>query len=125
MLQILDYFLTAFHSLFVLFVLFGWLPKSTRKAHLGALLLTLAAWLLLGIWYGLGYCPLTDWHWNIKRELGERHLPNSFTKYIFDKITGLNAKKGIVDIVTACGLAFGVVMAAIKYFQTHRSEKRK
>ncbi len=117
MLQFLDYFLTLFHSLFVLFVVLGWIPKTTRTAHLIALGLTLAAWLLLGIWYGLGYCPLTDWHWDIKRALGERHLPNSFTKYIFDQITGFNANKAVVDAITALGLVFGMVMAGIKYWQ--------
>lgn len=123
MLQFLDYFLTVFHTTFVAFVLFGWAFKATRKAHLMALALTLAAWLVLGFWYGLGYCPLTDWHWDIKRELGERRLPNSFTKYIFDKVTGLDADKQVVDIVTALGLAFGVVMGAVGYRRGFRRRR--
>lgn len=124
MLQFLDYFLTVFHTLFVAFVLCGWAFKATRKAHLLALVLTLLAWLVLGFWYGLGYCPLTDWHWDIKRTLGERGLPNSFTKYIFDKVTGLNADKRLVDIATAFGLAFGVVMAVWGYRREFRHRKR-
>jgi hypothetical protein len=125
MLQFLDYFLTGFHAAFVLFILFGWIPEASRKAHLIALALTIAAWLLLGIWYGIGYCPLTDWHWDIKKELGEKHLPNSFTKYVFDQTTGLNSDKRIVDIFTAGGLVFGIVMAGVKFSEKRRIERLK
>lgn len=111
--QFLDIFLTVFHSLFVLFVLLGWAFPKLRKWHILALGLTAAAWLLLGFWYGIGYCPLTDWHWDIKRALGERHLPYSFVKYMADRITGLDIDAELVDWVTALGLVFGVVMAFI------------
>ena len=42
----------------------------------------------LGIFYGWGYCPFTDWHWEVKRKLGESNLPNSYVKYYVDKLTG-------------------------------------
>ncbi len=117
MLQFLDHFLTVFHSAFVLFVLLGWIHSQTRKVHIVALALTAIAWGLLGLKYGLGYCPLTDWQWGIKRELGETRLPNSFTKYIFDKITGLNANAKLVDAATLTGLLFGVVMATVTFIR--------
>lgn len=121
MLQFLDYFLTVFHTAFILFVLAGWAHKSTRRLHLMALGLTLLAWLGLGMWYGLGYCPLTDWHWDVKRSLGERRLPYSFTKYIFDKITGSDADNQWINFATAAGLAFGVVMALLKQWRHQKA----
>ncbi len=112
--QFLDYFLTIFHTTFVVFVLSGWAFRRLRKVHLAAIGLTAGAWLILGIWYGIGYCPLTDWHWDIKRSLGERNLPYSFVKYIADKITGLNIDTSLIDWATALGLIFGAVMSIVK-----------
>ena len=64
--QILDIFFVVFHSSLVLFNLFGWLWRKTRVINLVTLSLTGASWLFLGMIYGSpGYCPLTDWHFNI------------------------------------------------------------
>ncbi len=118
MLQVYDYAFTIFHTVFILFVLFGWVHPKTRKAHQISLLFTLVAWLALGLYLGLiGYCPLTDWQWDIKRELGVRNLPSSFTEYILETLTGFDFKKAYVDIATALGLIFGIVMAGVKFWQ--------
>lgn len=119
MLQLYDIGFTIFHSAFILFVLFGWIHPRTQRIHQFALLFTLIAWLLIGWYVGtIGYCPLTDWQWDIKRQLGERNLPSSFTEYVGEKLTGMDLNKTYVDIVTAAGLAFGVIMAVIKYVQS-------
>lgn len=84
----LDYFFVLFHGAWVLFNLTGWAWKRARRIHLLITGLTLSSWFGLGIFYGWGYCPCTDWHWKIKRELGETNLPNSYVKYYADKLTG-------------------------------------
>lgn len=115
MLILLDYFFTVFHAVFILFVVFGWYHEKTKKAHFTALLLTLAAWLLLGLYKGvLGYCPLTDWHWDVKRALGERGMPSSFVEYLLEKLTGIKFSRRLVDGATVAGLIFGIVMAFVK-----------
>jgi hypothetical protein len=115
MLQFLDYFLTLFHLGFVIFVLVGWYWTSTRRYHKWALILTTLAWLLVGWYVGtIGYCPLTDWHWDIKRSLGERNIPSSFIEYLLERWTTIDFNKKLVDTFTALGLIFGVVMASIK-----------
>ena len=96
----LDILFTILHLVIIFFNLFGWIWKKTRKVHLVVVALTIASWLILGIWYGLGYCFLTDWHWSIKEKLGETNLPNSFIKYIADKVTGMNLHAGTVDSIT-------------------------
>ena len=117
MLHALDLFLTLFHSAFVLFVLFGWASPKTRVAHITALLLTLIAWLLLGLYKGtIGYCPLTDWHWDIKRALGEHRMPASFIEYMVEKILGINFSSQLINVLTLCGLIFGMAMAALHPF---------
>lgn len=96
----------------VLFVLFGWVYKPTRKVHLITLTLIIISWLGIGVYKGvIGYCPLTDWHWDIKYELGERNIPSSFTEYMLEKITGIDFDSKLVDMGTAAGLILSVVAA--------------
>ncbi len=124
MLIFLDHFFTVFHSLLVLFVLTGWIPKKTRKAHLILLGLILFAWIVIGLYKGvLGYCPLTDWHWDIKRALGERNIPSSFTEYMAEKISGVDLSRKLVDAFTLGGLVLSILMAIIMFFKDQKLRK--
>ena len=105
MLQFLDILFTILHLAIILFNLFGWIPRATRRAHFIVVLLTAASWFLLGIWFGIGYCPVTDWQWQVKEKLGERNLPNSFIEYYAEKLTGRNFDPRFVDIITATAFA--------------------
>ena len=100
MLKLLDIFFTILHLLIIGFNLFGWAWPKARKLHLVFVVLTLASWFILGIWYGMGYCPVTDWQWDIKERLGETNLPSSFIKYFADKMTGNNYRPEFIDSVT-------------------------
>lgn len=63
--------------------------------------LTGVSWLFLGLIVGtLGYCPLTDWHFKILEKLGKTDLPYSYTKYLADRLTGLDINASLVDNVT-------------------------
>jgi uncharacterized membrane protein (Fun14 family) len=93
----LDYAFVILHSSLILFNLTGWAWKRTRRVHLIIIGSTIASWFGLGIFYGWGYCPLTDWHWDIKQTLGETYLPNSFVMYYGDKLTGLTLDPFAVD----------------------------
>jgi hypothetical protein len=124
MLNQLDLFFTLFHSAFVIFVLIGWISKTTRKAHALALLLTFTAWMLLGLYKGvIGYCPLTDWHWDVKRALGETGMSSSFIGYMIEHYLDLKFTKIVYNVIAAAGLAFGVVMAILVQikFKTRKS----
>ena len=116
MLPFLNIFFTVAHLVLIGFNLTGWIWKRTRKAHLITLGITAACWFVLGIWYGWGYCPLTDWHWKVKEKLGETGLPNSFIKYFADKITGKDINPELVDRVTLACLLFAVVAAVYVNF---------
>lgn len=109
MLLFLDYFIAVFHLSLTLFNVFGWAFPFTRKWHLISLGLTLGAWLILGIWYGVGYCPLTDWHWYIKRTLGEKGLPYSCIKYYADKVFEMNFDAIFINEMTATVMVLLVI----------------
>src|SRR5690606_41522099 len=88
MLQTLDILLAIVHLIIIFFILLGWLWKDTRRLHFYSILVTADSWFGLGIWFGLGYCPITDWQWQVKGELGEQNLPASCIKDVVDRITG-------------------------------------
>ena len=100
MLQILDILLSLVHIVLIIFNLTGWIFRATRIWHLITLGATAASWFILGIWYGMGYCPITDWQWRIKEQLGEKNLPASFIKYFADKITGKSFSPDLVNQLT-------------------------
>lgn len=110
MLVLVDWFFVIFHSCVVLFNMFGWIWKRTRKANLVLLTMTAASWFILGIWYGIGYCPLTDWHWNILRALGRQDLPNSYMKYLIDRLFGTDLNPAMVD--SSVAICFGLAVIA-------------
>ncbi|GMQ31300.1 DUF2784 domain-containing protein [Algoriphagus confluentis] len=96
-LYLADWFFLFFHSGLILFNLIGWIWRKTRKAHLITISLTLLSWGFLGIWYGWGYCPLTDWHWQVLEKLGTPNLPNSYISYLLDRIFGWKPDQKWVD----------------------------
>jgi len=109
----LNTFFFIFHSLIIAFNLFGWMWRKTRRANLVLLTLTTASWFLLGIWHGIGYCPCTDWHWQVRRELGYVDLPNSYIKFLIDSATGLDISPATADTLTA--VCFAMAVAASLY----------
>ena len=100
MLQSLNIVIGVFHVLLIVACLIGWISPRTRKAHLILIALVMGCWFLLGIQYGIGYCPLTDWHWQVKEKLGEESLPNSFIKYLWDHIFTNPISPKAADILT-------------------------
>ena len=115
---ILDYFFTLLHLVIVGFNLLGWIWRATRRAHFIVVVVTASCWLILGIWYGIGYCPITDWQWQIKKSLGETNLPNSFIKYMVDKISPVVISADTIDLLTAVGFALAATISVyLNFFQ--------
>jgi hypothetical protein len=116
LLHLLDILLTLFHLVIIGFNLFGWIWKP--KLHLVLVLLTAGCWFILGIWFGWGYCPITDWEWQIKEKLGEQNLPNSFIKYYADKISGQSVDPSLIDTLTAvCFFIAAIITVYINFFR--------
>ena len=105
---ILDKFFFVFHSSVIVFNMFGWALRKTRKANLVVLLLTVASWFFLGIWYGFGYCPCTDWHWQVRMKLGHYDMPASYLTFLIQSLTGFEVDKTLVDIFAVFFLFFAL-----------------
>jgi len=117
--KFLDIFFTGFHTCLVIFILFGWIWKLSRRLNLICIMLTAGSWLILGIFYGLGYCPLTDWHFNILRKLGYTDLPDSYLSFLFTRLTKLQIDQSLVDAVTLWGLIIALLISLYLNFR-HR-----
>jgi len=98
--KLLDVFFVAFHTLLIAFNLFGWIWWRTRKANLIALLLTGISWIGLGLFFGIGYCPLTDWHWQVLGMLGSTPEVTSYVAYLLNRIAGIVISKTFADWLT-------------------------
>jgi len=122
----LDKFFFVFHSALIVFILCGWMWRKTRLANLVVILLTASSWSFLGIWYGFGYCPSTDWHWQVRMKLGHHDMPSSYTKFLIDSLTGLDVSAKLVDIlaVTFLGLAlFASILTNVRDWRRKRIRK--
>jgi hypothetical protein len=111
MLHLLDIFFTVLHLLIIVFNLFGWIWPATRKAHLISILLTAASWFVLGVWFGWGYCPITDWQWQVKARLEERGIPGSFIEYYAEKIMGSDLDSQLVNIITLVTFLVAIIVS--------------
>ncbi len=124
MLRLLDLLFVLFHSGLVLFNLIGWAFSKTRRLHLIIISLTVSSWLGLGYFFGLGYCPSTDWHWEVKRALGEQRLPASWMKYYADHITGQSWDAGLIDMIV--GIAgVGALLLSVGLNIRDQASKRR
>ncbi|MBN2442200.1 MAG: DUF2784 domain-containing protein [Spirochaetales bacterium] len=125
--EFLDIFFIVFHTLFTLFGTFGWIWRKTRKLHLFLILLTAGSWVGLGYIFGLGfgYCPFTDWHWQIKIKLGHHYLPRSYIKYLIDLFTGWDVDPDLVDAGVVIIFIIALLLSVILNIRDFIKKKRK
>jgi hypothetical protein len=123
MYEFLNIFFFVFHSCIVLFIVLGWIWKKTRLANLILILLTAISWFLLGIWYGFGYCPCTDWHWKVREKLGLYDTSTSYLEFLFEELTGLDVSRGLVDIFAVAFLAMAFCLSLVLNIRDLKKKK--
>ena len=120
----LDLFFVIFHTALIFFNLFGWIWRKTRVLNLITLLLTGGSWFILGIFYGIGYCPLTDWHFRILEKLGKTGLPSSYTEYLSERLTGVDFRGELVDTVTMLVFLFSLGISLFLNIRDFRKKRK-
>jgi len=127
--RVADIAFIVFHTSLILFNLFGWIWKKIRLANLITILVTVASWTLLGLIVGVpGYCPFTEWHFDILEKLGHTDLPTSYIKYLADRLSGQDFSQDLVDALTMWGLVAAFIMSLIfntKDFLDKRHKRAK
>jgi hypothetical protein len=122
--QFLNYFFFFFHTTFILFNLAGWIFPKTRKWNLATLLLTAFSWFVLGIWYGWGYCLCTDWHWDVRQQLGYHDQRNSYIHFLLLKLTGIDFNEQLVENATLVGFLLSFVMSVWLNIRDRQKKKK-
>ena len=107
----LDLAFLFFHTALIFFNLLGWIWSRTRRLNLISIALTASSWLVLAPWYGLGYCPCTDWHWQVKHALGQTDLPHNYLTYLFDVWTGITITDDFAERLAWTSLAPALVIS--------------
>ena len=77
-----DLFFNVLHIMIILINSLGWIFNITLKPSLYLILITLSCWTLLGIFQGIGFCPLTYMHSHYLYANYEFHLPFSYLDYL-------------------------------------------
>jgi len=121
----LDKFFFVFHSSLIIFNLFGWIWKKTRLANLVVLLSTAFSWFILGIWYGFGFCPSTEWHWQVRVKLGLYDMPSSYIEFLIESLTGLDLSRKFVDVFALVFLILALLASILTNVRDWRKKKRR
>jgi hypothetical protein len=110
----------VFHTALVLFNVFGWIHPMTRRWNLVTLLLTLAGWTVLGIWYGVGYCVCTDWHWEVRRAMGIEETASSYIVLLVRSLSGWDPPVALAHNVALVVFVVALTMSVTLNVRDHR-----
>jgi hypothetical protein len=122
--QALNVFFFVFHSAWIVFVCAGWIWRRTRPWQMAAIALTAASWIVLGFRYGWGYCPFTDWHWQVRQRLGFVDPP-SYIQLLIRELTGVELRPVTADVlaVVTLVLAAGLGVARSRFNAARRRHR--
>jgi len=120
----LDFFFLVFHTSLTLFNALGWIWKPLRRINLLTLLLTGFSWFILGLFYGMGYCPLTDWHFHVLKNMGHTNLPDSYLQYLTMRFFHWQIPVGIIDFVTASVFFLALLISLWLNIRDWRNRKK-
>lgn len=109
MLLVADALFWIFHTLLILFNVFGWMFRVTRRWNLITLALTAASWFVMGLWHGIGYCLCTDWHYQIREAMGIDDPDGSYLQLMAWKISGWFPPQDFTNRIAAW--VFGIAVA--------------
>lgn len=124
LLILFDYSFLVFHSLLIVFNLVGWVWKKTRKLHLVSMIITFGSWFIGGIWFGWGYCFMTDWHWQVREQMGHPIVNDSYTGFLIKELFGIKNLPENLDLSIML-MFFVAFLLAIFFFASDVMLKKK
>ncbi len=111
------------HTSWVVFNCVGWIWRRTRPWHLATTALTAVSWFGMGAYYGWGYCPCTDWHWQVRARMGFDDPP-SYIQLLISELTGLDISTAWADAVTVSVFCLAAVLSVVLNLRDRRSASR-
>lgn len=116
-LQALNILFHILHLGLLAFVIIGLFFSRLIRFHFPVLVVIWFSWTVLGLYIGtIGYCPLTDWHWQVKRAMGEFGMPPSYIDYIIQQSTGTDVDNTTITLFTMAGMLIITIISGLRYF---------
>ena len=103
---------------------FGWAFRRTQKLQLAAMLATLFSWVVMGAWHGFGYCLCTDWHFQIRRELGIYGGESSYTQLLLNQLPGVNVSVQAANLMTGIVMVFILLATSAVWVKRFRAARQ-
>ena len=122
--KILNLGLFVLHTSWIAFNCIGWAWRRTRRWQFLTLTLTALSWFGLGIWYGWGYCPFTDWHWQVRARLGYADPP-SYVQLLVGELTGIALSLEAANALAVGTLLLAAVLSIVLNVRDLRRDRRR
>jgi hypothetical protein len=120
--ELLNVGLFVFHTSWIVFNCVGWAWRRTRRWHFVTVVLTALSWFGLGIWYGWGYCPCTDWHWQIRTRLGYVDPP-SYIQLLIREVSGIDLAPVWANTLALATLLIVAVLSSVLNIRDFRRDR--
>jgi hypothetical protein len=121
--DVLNIVFFAFHTSWIVFNCVGWMWRRTRPWQLATVSITALSWFGLGALYGWGYCPFTDWHWEVRARLGYDD-PSSYIQLLIRELTGIDMGPVWADTLAVTTLGAVTLLSVVLNVRDRRARSR-
>lgn len=119
----IDVLFFVFHTALILFNLAGWVWASTRRFHFICIAATLFSWVVMGAFYGFGYCLCTDWHFQVRRSLGLSVFGHTYLQLMAQVFLGIKMSLAVSNLLAGGGLLF-ILVAMVAVWIRQRWQRK-
>jgi len=85
--------------------------------------LTALSWFGLGVRYGWGYCPCTDWHWQVRARLGYDNPP-SYIQLLLREVVGIDLEARWANALALGTLTIAAMLGTVLNIRDSRLHTR-
>jgi hypothetical protein len=124
MLVLADIGFYVFHTLLIGFNMFGWIWPRTRFWHLISMGLTSFSWFVMGAAYGWGYCLCTDWHFQVREQLGYADTETSYVQLLAKHAFGISMSRFTSDVLAVSVFVLILLAMAVVWSRAWHQRRR-
>ena len=106
----IDLFFNLLHIIAILINSLGWVFNITLRPSLYLIIITLFCWTFLGIFQGIGFCPLTYIHSQYLYTNYEFHLPFSYLDYLLINNFNLPLTSKMISITSVLVIFISLII---------------
>ena len=120
MLVLADIGFYVFHTLLIGFNMFGWIWPQIRVWHAIAMGLTAFSWFVMGAFYGWGYCLCTDWHFQVREQLGYIDTETTYVQLLASNAFSITLSREASDVIAISVFVLILLAMAVAWSRRFR-----